>query len=73
MIANFQDAVSATEYRDACNVADGLPRAGVPVADYPYGWTLTWADVTEQNGVWPIPVHPLVPVPEGVEVITPDS
>lgn len=45
MTANFPDATSATQYRDACNAAEGLPRPGNPPAPYPYGWTLSWADV----------------------------
>jgi len=64
--ANFPDAESATAYRDACNVADGLPRPGVPERPFPYGWTTSWADVVEQDGVFPIPVHPDVAVPDGV-------
>lgn len=67
--ALFSDAESATAYRDACNAAEGLPRPGDPPAPYPYGWTLTWADVREVDGVWPIPVHPAVPVPDGVPVV----
>jgi len=69
MIAHFPDAASATTYRDACNAADGLPKAGVPAAEFPYGWTLTWADVVERDGAWPVPVHPLVEVPDGVPVV----
>lgn len=67
--ALFPSELSATLYRDACNVADGLPKPGVPFADYPHGWTLQWADVREDNGAWPIPVHPAVPVPDGVPVL----
>lgn len=66
--AHFPDAQSATAYRDACNAAEGLPRAGEPPAPYPYGWTLTWADVSEQDGAFPIPVCDAVPVPDGVPV-----
>ena len=67
--AHFPTAAEAAIYVDACNAADGLPRAGEPPAPYPYGWTLTWADVREVDGVWPVPVHPLVEVPDGVPVI----
>ena len=66
--AHFPDATSATAYRDTCNAADCLPKAGVPAAEYPYGWTLTWADVVEQGGAFPIPVCDAVPVPDGVPV-----
>lgn len=72
MIAHFTDEASATAYRDACNATEGLPRPGVPEAPYPYGWTLSWADVREESGVWPVPVHDAVPIPEGVEVIRVD-
>lgn len=65
MRALFPDAESATMYRDACNVADGLPKPGVPFAEFPHGWTLQWADVREVDGAFPIPAHPAVPVPEG--------
>lgn len=66
--AHFPDAESATAYRDACNAAEGLPRAGSPPAEFPYGWTLTWADVRERDGVFPIPTCDAVPVPDGVPV-----
>lgn len=69
MTAHFPDASSATAYRDACNAAEGLPRAGSPPAPYPYGWTLTWANVVERDGVFPVPVHDAVPVPDGVPVV----
>lgn len=72
MIAHFTDEASATAYRDACNQAEGLPRPGVPEAPYPYGWTLSWADVREVDGAWPVPVHDAVPVPDGVEVVRVD-
>ena len=45
MTALFPTADEATAYRDACNAALGLPKPGVPASDFPYGWTLTWADV----------------------------
>lgn len=35
------------------------------MAPYPYGWTLTWADIVEVDGKYPVPKHPLVPIPEG--------
>ncbi len=69
MIARFPDAVSATTYRDACNAAEGLPRPGTPPAPFPYGWTLSWADVREVDGAYPIPVCDAVPVPDGVPVV----
>lgn len=69
MTAHFPTAADATAYRDACNDAEGLPRPGDPPAEFPYGWTLQWADVVEHDGAWPIPVHPSVPVPDGVPVI----
>lgn len=72
MTARFLDAASATAYRDACNVAEGLPKPGTPEAPYPYGWTLSWADVREVDGAWPVPVHDAVPVPDGVEVVRVD-
>lgn len=70
MIALFPSAKAATAYRDACNAAEGLPKPGVPAAEFPYGWTLTWADVVERDGVWPVPVHDAVPVPDGVPVVS---
>jgi len=73
MTAHFPDSQSAAVYRDACNVAEGLPRAGTPAAPYPYGWTLTWADVREVDGVWPIPVCDAVPVPDGTPVTHDES
>jgi len=68
MVATFPDAEAAAAYRDACNAVEGLPRAGSPPAEFPYGWTLTWADVVEVDGAFPVPVHSLVPVPDGVPV-----
>jgi hypothetical protein len=68
-IARFSDAESATAYRDACNAAEGLPKPGTPPAPFPYGWTLSWADVVEQDGAFAVPVHGSVPVPEGVPVV----
>lgn len=65
MTAVFPDIASATAYRDACNAAEGLPKPGEPEAPYPYGWTLSWADVDESCRV---PVHPAVPAPDGVTV-----
>lgn len=70
MTAHFPDAASATAYRNACDVAEGLPRAGVPAAPYPYGWTMTWAEPVERDGAWSVPVHPEVPVPEGVTTVS---
>lgn len=67
--ARFPDAESATAYRDACNAAEGLPKPGNPPAEFPYGWTLTWADVREQDGAFLIPVCDAVPVPDGVPVV----
>ena len=69
MKALFITDESATVYRDACNIAEGLPKAGIPEAEYPYGWTLSWSNIVEVDGKWPVEVHPKVPVPEGVEVI----
>jgi len=69
MTAHFSTAAEAAIYVDACNAAEGLPRAGEPPAPYPYGWTLTWADVSEQDGAFPIPVCDAVPVPDGVPVV----
>lgn len=66
MLALFPDSESATAYRDACNAAEGLPKPGIPEAPYPYGWTLSWADVAEADGGFPVPAHPAVPVPDGV-------
>lgn len=66
--ALFTNESDATAYRDACNVADGLPKPGTPAAEYPYGWTLSWSDVREVDGAWPVPVHDAVPVPDGVPI-----
>jgi hypothetical protein len=66
--ALFPTAAEATAYRDACDAAEGLPKPGTPAADFPYGWTLTWANVSEQDGAFPIPVCDAVPVPDGVPV-----
>lgn len=75
MTACFPDAESATAYRDACNAAKGLPRPGTPPTppgpngEPGYGWTVSWADVREVDGAYPIPVCDAVPVPEGVPTI----
>lgn len=69
--ALFPDAASATAYRDACNAAEGLPKPGVPAAEFPYGWTITWATPREDNGAFPCPVCDAVPVPDGVPVSEP--
>lgn len=71
MTAHFPDAESATAYRDACNAAEGLPKPGTPPAQFPYGWTLSWADVREVDGAFPVPVCDAVPVPDGVPVTEP--
>jgi hypothetical protein len=67
--AHFPTAAEAAIYVDACNAAEGLPKPGVPAAEFPYGWTLTWADVVERDGVFPIPTCDAVPVPDGVPVV----
>lgn len=69
MRALFLSEAEATAYRDACDEAEGLPKPGVPEAPFPYGWTLSWADVTEVEGAWPVPVHGSVAVPSGVQVV----
>lgn len=70
MIALFLVESEATSYVDQCNNILGLPKPGIPETPYPYGWTLTWADVTQDvNSKFPVPVCELVPVPDGVEVV----
>lgn len=72
MIALFDTEKAALDYCAELDAALGYPRAGVPEAPYPIGWTLTWATprAHPDGKSWMVKVPPKFAPPETATATT---
>lgn len=67
----FESEAAAESYVASVDAVLGFPRAGVPAAAYPFGWTLTYATpLAEHDGTrFAVPAHSSVPAPQDAEEV----
>lgn len=73
--AIFSDITKAEEYISRINAKLGYPKAGIPAAEYPYGWTTSYATPRRHPAgrKWAVPVlEGVVPVATVVETLGDD-
>lgn len=66
----FDNPNDAEEYSDECNAYLQLPKPPEPPTIFPYGWTLEWSDISENqfSTAWAVELHPEV-VPLTGEIV----